>query len=113
MEAVCENQFLVFLFSCLLGAGLGALYDVFRVIRILINPRNIAVFFQDIIYFLASGFITFVFVLMFNSGESRFYIVIGECTGWIIYHVTLGEFVYKNTRNIIKFINRKIKPEVQ
>ncbi len=102
-------QLLIFGYSCVLGAGLGLLYDFFRIIRMMINPRNIAIFVQDVIYFIISGVITFLFVLGFNRGEARFYILAGEGIGWILYHITLGELIYRCSGKLVKFLNLKVK----
>lgn len=101
------NQFLMIGYSFLLGIFLGIFYDIFRIIRLLISPKNLSVFIQDIVYFLVSGFLTFLFLLVFNYGESRFYILVGETLGWILYHISLGDLVYKNLKNIVK--NRQSK----
>ena len=53
--------------------------------------------------------LTFVFVLSFNSGDSRFYILAGEGIGWIVYHITLGEFIYKFSGKIVKKIRESIR----
>ena len=108
MNETLAMQLIIFGYSCVLGAGLGLLYDFFRIIRMMINPRNIAVFIQDIIYFIISGLITFLFVLGFNRGEARFYILAGEGIGWIIYHITLGEVIYKCSGRVVKSLNLKI-----
>ena len=102
-------QSMVFGCSCILGVALGILYDVFRIIRVVINPKNITVFVQDVIYFLTSGVITFLFVLAFNFGELRFYILIWESAGWTLYHVTLGYIIYKNFRKIVAIIKNKCR----
>ena len=109
MNETLALQLLIFGYSCVLGAGLGLLYDFFRIIRMMINPRNIAVFIQDVIYFIISGIITFLFVLGFNSGEARFYILAGEGIGWIIYHITLGEVIYKCSGKLVRSWGMKIK----
>ena len=109
MNMNCENQFIIFVFSCFLGISLGFMYDIFRIIRIIINPRNIAVFFQDVVYFVVSGFVTFIFILVFNFGESRFYILAGEGIGWIIYHVTVGEWIYKKSKKLSKCVDKHSK----
>ena len=101
------NQFLMVAYSLMLGIFLGIFYDIFRIARLLINPKNLSVFIQDIVYFLISGFVTFLFVLVFNYGESRFYILAGEALGWILYHISLGDLMYKNLKNILK--NRQPK----
>lgn len=100
-------QAAVFGYACILGVMLGILYDVFRIIRVVINPKNITIFVQDIIYFLISGAITFLFVLALNFGEPRFYILIGESAGWILYHTTLGHVMCKNFRKIVKAIKQR------
>lgn len=66
-------------------------------------------FVQDVIYFVISGIITFVFVLEFNSGESRFYILAGEAVGWILYHITVGESVYRCSWRISQWVKNKIR----
>lgn len=96
------SQCLTVIYSLALGIFLGIFYDIFRVLRLLISPKNLSVFIQDVIYFLISGFVTFLFVLIFNYGESRFYILAGEALGWILYHVSLGDLVYKMLKNIVK-----------
>ena len=109
MSETLATQLLVFSYSCILGASLGLLYDFFRIIRMTINPRNIAMFVQDVIYFIISGLITFLFVLKFNNGEARFYILAGEGIGWIAYHITLGEIIYKCSGKVVKSLSFKIK----
>lgn len=109
MSEILAAQLLIFGYSCILGAGLGFLYDLFRIIRMVINPRNIAMFIQDVTYFIISGLITFLFVLGFNNGEARFYILAGEGIGWIAYHITLGEIIYKCSGKLVRSLNLKIK----
>ena len=99
-----EIQFLTFGYSCLLGVILGIIYDIFRILRMIINSKSITMFVQDVIYFVISGIITFVFVLEFNSGESRFYILAGEAVGWILYHITVGESVYRCSWRISQWV---------
>lgn len=109
MSEMFLKELWIFSYSCLLGLGLGILYDVFRIIRMLINKRNITIFLQDIIYFIVSGFVTFIFVLGINEGQSRFYILAGEGIGWIVYHITLGEKIYHCSENIVKMIRTKFR----
>lgn len=60
------------------------------------------IFFQDILYFIVSGVVTFIFILGFNSGDSRFYILAGEGIGWIVYHLTIGELIYRMSNKTVK-----------
>ncbi len=104
-ETTVTMQMIIFALSCILGIVLGVLYDIFRIIRMVINSKSIAIFIGDIIYFIISGIITFIFVLKINSGQSRFYIMAGEGIGWIAYHLTLGNAIYKYSEKATKKIN--------
>ena len=77
MNEMLKMQLIIFGSSCALGVALGFIYDLFRIARMIINPKNIGIFIQDVVYFILSGLITFIFVLCFNSGEARFYILAG------------------------------------
>lgn len=103
------EQVSVFLYSMLLGIVLGVMYDIFRITRMIINSKNLAIFIQDVLYFVVSGLITFFFVLKANSGDSRVYIIIGEGLGWILYHLTIGEFIYKCSNSFVIGVKRKIQ----
>lgn len=108
MQESLTSQILIFVYSLALGMFLGFAYDIFRIIRMVINSRNIAVFIQDVLYFILSGGVTFLFVLSVNSGNSRFYILAGEGIGWIAYHLTIGEVIYKCSNKTVNFVKSKI-----
>lgn len=108
MQESLTSQILIFVYSLALGMFLGFAYDIFRIIRMVINSRNIAIFIQDVLYFILSGGVTFLFVLSVNGGNSRFYILAGEGIGWIAYHITLGEVIYKCSNKTVNFVKSKI-----
>lgn len=108
MQESLTSQILIFVYSLALGMFLGFAYDIFRIIRMVINSRNIAIFIQDVLYFILSGGVTFLFVLSVNSGNSRFYILAGEGIGWIAYHITIGEVIYKCSNKTVNFVKSKI-----
>ena len=108
MQESLTSQILIFVYSLALGMFLGFAYDIFRIIRMVINSRNIAIFIQDVLYFILSGGVTFLFVLSVNGGNSRFYILAGEGIGWIAYHITLGEVIYKYSNKTVNFVKSKI-----
>ena len=107
MNEMLKMQLIIFGSSCALGVALGFIYDLFRIARMIINPKNIGIFIQDVVYFILSGLITFIFVLCFNSGEARFYILAGEGIGWIIYHITIGDFIYKISGKLVIVFRNK------
>lgn len=95
MAVSVSAQALVFLYSCAVGAALGALYDIFRIMRLAVPCSKAAVFFQDVMFLLACALITFFFMLLESSGNVRLFIVEGEILGAVLYYMTLGVLVMK------------------
>lgn len=99
-------QLEIFEASLLFGGIMGALYDVFRIIRLFFRCKFWNIFIQDVIYFFILGVSTFLFILFINSGEIRFYILAGEIIGWIIYYITLGSLIYNTFNKFSKIIKK-------
>ena len=100
------SQIQIFWYACILGIIMGIIYDVFRIIRLLVSWKDWQVFIQDIVYFFIVGISTFLFALAYNKGDVRAYLIVGEIIGWIIYYITIGEIVYRFSEAIAKFIKK-------
>ena len=81
--------------SVVLGAALGVVYDVFRVFRIVFPPakKSGAVLVQDIIFWLIYGFAIFCFSTLAARGQIRFFVFFGSLLGFVLYIVTVGNFI--------------------
>lgn len=90
-----------FLYAMVLGAVLSVVYDVFRVIRVAFGGKKMAVFVEDLIFSLVALVITFVFVIAFNNGELRFFVLVGELLGFVVCHYTIGRIIVGFSRAII------------
>ena len=95
-----------FVYSVALGALLCAVYDVFRIIRIAFGAKQIAVFVEDMVFSLIALILTFVFVITFNNGEVRFFVLIGELLGFIVYYFTVGRAVMLLSKAIINLVKK-------
>ena len=84
-----------FLWSLVLGAALGVLYDVIRAARMVLRAGKIHVLISDIIFFAVCGVITSLFALPFNKGNVRGFILFGEAVGFLSYRLTLGSVMGK------------------
>ena len=102
------EQSLTFLYSLLLGALLCAIYDVFRIIRIAFGGKTVAVFIEDIVFSTIALVLTFVFVIAFNNGELRFFVLIGEFLGFVFYYFTVGRLTMFFSKAIIKLIKKLV-----
>ena len=82
------------------GAGMSALYDIFRVLRCIIPHNKVAVSSEDLIYWLCMIIPTFVFVVNVNDGIFRLYFVLGILLGIFFYRATIGKIIIFITRFI-------------
>jgi spore cortex biosynthesis protein YabQ len=113
METQLSLQAIAFLWAIVLGAGVGALYDVFRILRILRrkNPAP-AVFIEDLLFSFLSSVATALFLIRFNYGQVRLFLLIGEGLGFAFYHFTLGALVVfwaRLIRRILDWLGRLLK----
>lgn len=104
MGTTLASQIMIFLFSFVLGSFLGLIFDIFKVVNSILEKNLKRVFFEDILYFILSAFATFIYVLIVNMGEIRFYILSGEIIGWLIYRFTFGRLIYKFILIITRFL---------
>lgn len=79
-------QMYIFMKSIALGFLLGFIYNLFMLFRISFIRNFVAVFFQDIIFFVSGSILTFLFVFETNYGQLRFYIFAGELIGFCLYY---------------------------
>ncbi len=81
--------------SVLLGAAMGIVYDCFRVFRIIFPPaaRDGAVLVQDILFTLICGFGLFCFSTLAARGQVRFFMIFGAGIGFVLYILTIGNFI--------------------
>ena len=96
-----NTQTLIFFRSLWLGALLGMMYDLFRIFRIAVPTPNFAAVAEDILFFLLSAFLSFGFILSVNYGQVRFFILLGEGLGFLLYYLTVGPVVMKSVKKII------------
>lgn len=96
----------LFLMSVLLGAALGVVYDCFRVLRIVFPPaaKNAPVIVQDIIFWLIYGFAIFCYSTLAARGQIRFFIFFGSLIGFVLYIMTIGNFITGVLRRIFDVI---------
>lgn len=95
------QQTQLFLYAFGFGFVLGVLYDVFRIIRLILSGGKSAVFVADILYLAVCTLLTFYFALVLNSGVLRGYILAGEILGWLVYYFSLGVIVVRISNRVI------------
>lgn len=101
-----SHQVSLFLMSVLLGAAMGVVYDCFRVLRIVFPPaaKSGAVLVQDIVFWLIYGFAIFCYATFAARGQVRFFIFFGSLIGFVLYILTIGNFITGVLRRIFSVI---------
>jgi spore cortex biosynthesis protein YabQ len=110
MGIYLADQTADFLRALLLGAALGVVYDVFRVLRIAFPQKTafgrLAIFIEDLLFFTLCAAATFVFLMGAVQGRIRFFLLLGEGLGAVIYYFTVGSLVMKVAQAIIDGVRR-------
>jgi len=109
MEISMTEHGIVFLFSCIVGASLGAFYDVFRIIRIAFNSKWLSIFFQDLIFCIFSAVSIILLIFYTNSGTVRWFSLLGCFMCFVLYHLTVGRLIMFVSKKIIDFIRKVLR----
>jgi spore cortex biosynthesis protein YabQ len=101
-----SEQTKFFLQTCIMGLGLGVIFDMLRVSRIIFTHTKVFVAVEDIAFVLIWGLSLFVFSTMFCRGEVRFFYFVGTFIGFVLYIATVGSVVVGVTRRFVLLIKR-------
>ncbi|MBE6612113.1 MAG: hypothetical protein E7632_06440 [Ruminococcaceae bacterium] len=91
-------------YALLIGAALGAVFDVLRISRVFLGISRtegflkkasdavitVAAFFEDIAFFVTAALTVVLFVFQTNYGTSRGFILVGVILGFFLYLNTVG-----------------------
>ena len=95
-----QTQLNVLIYSIIAGMITGVLFDIYRMIRGIKSPKILLTFFCDIIFWVFSAFVIFIFLLYTNYAFMEVYIFL---------YIALGTYIYlKFLSNFFTYINRKI-----
>ncbi len=113
-----EKIALILLYSFILGAVLGLIYDFFRIKRIAYNlnknkikkmMENTIVFFEDITYWLICSVFVCVFLFYINSGRARGISLFVMLSGFLVYYFTVGKLVVRCSERIIELFYKMLR----
>lgn len=98
----------LFLYACVLGAVLGAMFDVLRIFRKTVSHNHVAVFAEDFFFVLFGGLCYYVFITELAWGLLRGFIFIGMVLGMLAEHFTIGNIIVFVLSAIFRFIKLRI-----
>lgn len=90
-----------------IGAGffLGFVFSVFMFLNAFYGKNTIIVLIRDILYFIFAAVFTFMFLLKYNAGTVRFYILAGILMGFCVFYLFPGAFAGR----LYRALNGKIE----
>lgn len=94
----------VFLKVIVLGAACGFLYDILRIFRRVRTRGYVLTGIEDLLYWMVSAVIMFIFIYKKNGGTVRAYIILGMAAGMLLYEIVLGRFIVKYLSRVLKKI---------
>lgn len=107
-EIDLNGQTQTFAYSLCLGALACLFYDVIRAIRRVWRNSAVAVFFEDLLFWIISAFATFIFLMARTSGEIRGYVLACEFSGFILCRLTLSKPLFFLTVHFFKILSKII-----
>ena len=100
------SQASIFIMSVTLGFFAGFVYDLFRILRKSIKHADFFTQMEDLIFWMFVSGLVFYFVLNKNSGEIRFFIILGTFLGMGLYFLTLSKPVMTVSMAVINFFRK-------
>lgn len=89
-----SEQLCVFALAALMGAALGVLYDVFKVMRLVGLNSRVLIFLEDILFFAISTVTVFSFYMQITDGKFRVYPLIAAALGFLVYFLTVEKLIF-------------------
>jgi spore cortex biosynthesis protein YabQ len=106
MNYAVSSQVITFFYACGMGCLLCILFDVFRAIRICFKNNTVAVFIEDVIYFIIATVCLFIFVFIFGEGQLRFFVFVGAFLGFNLYFFTVSVKLLGIFSKIVNWIKK-------
>ncbi|GHU53853.1 hypothetical protein AGMMS49975_13070 [Clostridia bacterium] len=99
-----KTQVVLFFTAILAGGAMGVMYDFFKISRRLIKHSDLAVAFEDVLYWILAAFFMFCTALFRNNGEIRGFLIIGAFCGTALYLCTISHFLTNIATKLLMFI---------
>jgi len=89
------DQIKLIIFSLLSGIITGVFFDIYRLIRGFGNPNKILTIIQDLLFWILTSIVIFVFLMYTNGGYINFYVYVCLIIGVYLYLKLLSKVFIK------------------
>lgn len=102
------SDFYSFIIGFIIGILLSFVYDFFKSFRKALKSRIVSVVIEDIIFSFLAAIITFLVLLVRVKGEIRWFVLISELSGFVLYKIYISRYVVNVMYVIIKNLKKHI-----
>lgn len=102
-------QFNLLFYSFIAGIFTGILFDIYRVIRGLELPNKVLGFIEDLLFWILTAIIIFVFLLYSNDAIMGIYVYLFIALGVYIYIKLLSKKLIYGEVKVLRFLVRVIR----
>jgi len=103
LPASIYSQAYIFLCALVGGVLIAFVYDTFRIKRKIISTGTIALYIEDILFWIMVAVIMFMVIYLYNDGEFRGYIIFGSALGAFLYIVLFSRVIVTSLVCVINF----------
>ena len=107
MQLGLELETQLFLLSVLTGFAMGAVYDIFRMVRMISKSGRILTFVCDVVYTVLFWFVLFTFCTGL-TGQIRVFALFGMLTGAVMERLSLGNLLVRAFRRLWKWFLKRV-----
>ncbi|MBK5239746.1 spore cortex biosynthesis protein YabQ [Clostridium sp.] len=100
------NQVKLIIFGLLAGIITGVCFDIYRLIRGFENSNKVMTIIQDLLFWVLTSIVVFIFLMYTNEGYINFYVYLCLILGVYLYLKCLSSVFIKVQFNLIKFYGK-------
>ncbi|ARC83615.1 spore cortex biosynthesis protein YabQ [Clostridium argentinense CDC 2741] len=104
-----EQQIILFVFSLLSGVLIGVLFDIYRIIRGVEDVGAIITIIQDILFWIATGFIVFIFMMYTSYAYMSFNVFVYVSIGLFVYIKLISKIFINVLHNVLVAIGKVLR----
>ncbi|HAG43270.1 MAG TPA: spore cortex biosynthesis protein YabQ [Clostridium sp.] len=104
-----EQQIILFVFSLLSGVLIGVLFDIYRIIRGFEDVGAIITIIQDILFWIATGFIVFIFMMYTSYAYMSFNVFVYVSIGLFVYIKLISKIFINVLHNVLVAIGKVLR----
>lgn len=105
-----SQELRLFGLSCLMGAVIGAAFDVLRAFRLIAPHNGFLTAVEDIGFLGLYAVALTAFSEAAARSEMRLYFAVGNAIGFALYFVTVGSIVMRTLRKLFSLVGAVMKP---